>query len=317
MSLSGHLQSKASPVRAWFEERFAGTRPVVTAANRALREGRDACEVLSPEGSDPSLVGTAVDYFLRCHLSPEALQQTVARNAANLLGFTGTNRAEELERQAAAEVERLAPWKRNLRMSEWRELALACTILARFEQWYRAGPAVAAYIKDPLAQLKDEDGFRELGALVVNEASLDDTAALGQIAVEDHCDFKDPNPLYLNPKFAQSIPIGGADADLIVGQELWDWKATRQTGVVGRFELWQLIGYVLCDTENEYSIKRVGVSALRWRRRVSWPIDELLAELAGAEPAPLPTLRAEFAEVVASVARTRAEWSRLVRDLRV
>ena len=71
--------------------------------------------------------------------------------------------------------------------------------------------------------------------------------------------------------FALSAQVGGADADVICGDLLLDFKATSTTSIVGRGELWQLVGYALADADNQFGIRQVGVAALRWRRR--WPID--------------------------------------------
>ena len=87
-------------------------------------------------------------------------------------------------------------------------------------------------------------------------------------------------PLVLNPKFEQSRALGGADADLIVGRLLIDLKATTTPGIVGRFELWQLLGYALADTEDKFGIREVGIAALRWCSSISWPLKDLMHGLA-------------------------------------
>lgn len=84
--------------------------------------------------------------------------------------------------------------------------------------------------------------------------------------------------------------------------------------MVGRHELWQLAGYALADSTDEYEIREVGIAALRWRSMVSWPLTGLLEELAPGppaglrilgdessrkEPIDLAALRGDFARVVA------------------
>jgi len=83
--------------------------------------------------------------------------------------------------------------------------------------------------------------------------------------------------------------LGGADADLIARRLLIDWKATTTPGIVGREQLWQLLGYVLADTDDEYEIREVGIAALRWRSIKIWPLDELLAELSIGHPTKVTT----------------------------
>lgn len=46
MSLSSHLDSKNSPVRAWFEERLPETQHVARETNRKLRGEATECSVL-------------------------------------------------------------------------------------------------------------------------------------------------------------------------------------------------------------------------------------------------------------------------------
>lgn len=55
MSLSSHLNSKGSPVRAWFEQRLPETQSVAREANRRLRGDASECSVRRIDGADPSL----------------------------------------------------------------------------------------------------------------------------------------------------------------------------------------------------------------------------------------------------------------------
>ena len=304
MSLVRHLKARRSPIRAWFAEHFPATRVVSTEANRLLREGRDTCVVPPELGSDMGFVGVAVDLLLRAHLEPDALERTFATTGARRLAATRTPSAVALERAAVSEVARLAPYETSLSAAEWRELAVACGVLARFEQWYRAGPAVRGVIQWPLEQLGEDADYADLAELVTDPASVADLVTLGRVAVADHEDLRRADELRLNPTFHLSRAMGGADADVIAEHVLWDWKASSQAKIVGRPELWQVLGYALCDTDDEYGIRRVGVSAVRWRRRVSWGLDELIEALAAGVPAPgLDALRREFAAVVDEAGR--------------
>jgi len=108
----------------------------------------------------------------------------------------------------------------------------------------------------------------------------------------------------LNPKFALSVALRGADADLIADGVLWDLKSTADAkGVVGRKEIWQLLGYALADRDNEYAITHVGISALRRRTTVIWPLDELLAALSNQRDQTIAAWRADFANTVLETSR--------------
>ena len=301
MSLHAHLRSRSSPVRAWFEESFPATRAVAMEANRSLRGGdhRTACPVPPPRGSDCSLVGMAVDYLVRVHLRPDALDRTVAQTGAQMLDHRlRGERAARVEREAVRRIAQAEPWRRLLDDDEWPEMCAACAGLARLEQWYRAGPAVLGYTVDPLRHVEGLDDFV---STTVGEASLADLAHLGRIAVEDHLDLRRCRTLALNPRFRESLALGGADADLVCDGLLLEWKATATGSVVGREELWQLLGYVLADGDDAHRLRSVGISAVRWRRRASWSIEELVSEL-GTAARPLDRWRSEFAALVREAA---------------
>lgn len=100
----------------------------------------------------------------------------------------------------------------------------------------------------------------------------------------------------LNPKFAGSTDIGGADADLITDGCLWEIKTTKQRGAQREW-LRQLLGYVLLDYEDEHAIDRVGLLLQRQGTRFSWPVNELIAELSGRDDLDLTTLRVRFRRV--------------------
>lgn len=149
--------------------------------------------------------------------------------------------------------------------------------------------------------------------MTLSVKTIRDLERLGRAALEDHGGLRDARPLVLNPNFPLSAALGGADADLIAGYRLVDWKASAATQVVGRHELWQLVGYALADSTDRYEIREVGIAALRWRSEVNWPLDALLEELdpgppAGfapigggtprREPIDLASLRGDFARVV-------------------
>jgi hypothetical protein len=52
------------------------------------------------------------------------------------------------------------------------------------------------------------------------------------------------------------------DADVIFGDLLLDFKATSTTSIVGRGELWQLVGYALADADDHFGIRQVGVGGV-------------------------------------------------------
>lgn len=319
MSLTGHLRRKQSPVRAWIEERFPATQTFSRDANRELCQG-DGCLLPAPEGSDLGLVGTGVDYLIRACLRVRALDDTVARRTAEKLDQlqVASGKAGRAERKAVKRIKALRPTRVVLDDEGSRELASLCLFLARIEQYYRAGPnpALFQFLIFPLEDW-DGDELDELVATTVPEPSIEDLSALGRSVVSDQLTLTKRRPLRLNPKFALSVDLGGADADLIAGSTLVDWKATTTSRAVGRQELWQLLGYALADTKDEYRIDHLAVGALRWRMNLSWPLDQFMAGLAPADLPPLAKLRREFAKLVREVRaeqRARFEAARTRRQ---
>ena len=104
--------------------------------------------------------------------------------------------------------------------------------------------------------------------------------------------------LVCNPSFTQTRALGGADADLITEDGLLiELKSTSTARTCSTVDLWQLCGYALADTENEYGITSVGISALRWRMQATWPLAELLDGLAG-QHVDVNDLRRDFAAML-------------------
>ncbi len=318
MSLSSHLESKSSPVRAWLEGHFPETRNVAREANRKLCGGATECPISRIEGADAGLVGTAVDYLLRACLRVTSIEWTVASEAVQVLAADPRidMRAIEVEREAVSDIKKLRPSRHELADDEWIDLCVRCLVLARFEQFYRAGPMNPAIFDLLIRPLRQCNGLDEFVELSLSPTTIQDLAQLGRAAWEDQGDLRKARPLVLNPRFHLSSGLGGADADLIARHRLVDWKATTTTGVVGRHQLWQLIGYALADSTDQYEIREVGIAALRWCSAVSWPLTELLDELAPGPPAglvflggdsprkesiDLAALRGDFARVVAGM----------------
>lgn len=306
MSLTSLLRAGRGPVWDWFEANLPETQRLCTSANRELRGGgtKEPCAVPPVPGTDRGLVGTAVGYLLSAHLRPDALDYTVATNAAAILD--GPLRRVRIvpsviERLAVARIVELGPSRSTLDSERWAELCRLVAILARFEQYFRAGPSVLPYLAEPVkAHGHDLD---ELARSLINEASMRDLDTLGRVTVEDHLSIREASELYIGPGFAQSLPLGGADADLIYDGTLVDLKSTAEARVIGREEVWQLIGYLLADTDDSYGIAQVGFAALRRRRSIFWLVEDLVRELAGGQTQPVKQLREEFANLLEPLVR--------------
>jgi hypothetical protein len=306
VSLTSHLRDPRSPVRAWFGSRLGATSDVVRAANEQLRgpgHERDGRVVsLSRLGREPSiprigdaaLVGHGVDWLLRLSLAdePPPERSASALGAGRIVAVSRDPGALVVFEQVVERCIALAP-ARGLSGAAWLDLCRCCLVLAWMERAYRA-PFGTETIVDRVDGNGDLAGWSER---LVTRLDLEDLDALGRAALEDHADLRDGRVLVPNPTFALSAALGGADADLIAGATLLDFKTTATTRVVTGQDVWQVVGYALADTDDVFGLTHAGVSALRWRTRVIWPLDVLLGHLAG-EALTLHRARGEFADVV-------------------
>jgi hypothetical protein len=299
MSLSSHLEDRTSPVRQWFEARLPVPRSLIVATNRAARGRARECPRPSVPGSNPGLVGTAIDYVMRAFLLNDPFPRTAAATGAELLDRFNAADIDALCRGALEEIAAVRPWEQPPEGIVLATVCDACIVLASLEQAYRGGLPVLMAWKEWL-DTADGDATA-LRALLASESTREDLVTLASACVPDHLWCRDCTTAYPNPQFALSIPLGGADADLVVDGQLIDFKTSKKATVIGTTEIRQLLGYALADTDDVYKIQRVSLSALRWGTHTSWPLTELLAELSGDPDPSLAAWREDFAAVVLSL----------------
>jgi hypothetical protein len=298
VSLLSHLGARDSPVRAFFASRLPDTADVVRAAAAELRDGRKVAPLKASAGVNPGRAGTAVDYLVRFGLASEPCPRDggPATLGAGMLEGRLAPAARHAAQQGLQMVHATAAFDRDVSDQEWEDLARVALLFAVFEQCYRSG-----ILPEQFEELSTVPGdWRDWADLVCTEAEVEDVAILGWAAVQDHSSIRG-RKLICNPVFAQSAALGGADADLITDTGLLiDFKSTSTTRTCSTIDLWQLCGYALADTNDDYKIRSVGLSALRWRTQHSWELAELLPMLAG-EPLRLEHLRRDFAAVLAQL----------------
>jgi hypothetical protein len=120
-----------------------------------------------------------------------------------------------------------------------------------------------------------------------------DLVKLLEAATSDVADLYAAEALYIDPVFALSSALGGADADVIADGLLIDFKASRARSVIGATDVYQLVGYALADLDDWYRIRSVGIHALRWRTRWTISLEVLLRRLSGVDR-PVPDWRERF-----------------------
>jgi hypothetical protein len=307
MSLVDQLQR--GPVREWLEANFPNTRTIGGRANAVLRGGPShvPCAVPPVPGADRALVGHAVGYVLYAHLREGALGglSPAAIGAARIAMRVGDlkPRPTDIAHAVMIRIRELRPWERTLPDDQWRELCGLACVLGRFEQYFRQGLATVPGMVKRLRDCGGDTGA--LAAAVANPATLADLMALSRVVVEDLVHLRNAANLQVEPGFAQSVALGGADADLIYDGTLLDLKSSALPSPVGRRELWQLARYLLADTDDRYKIERVGFAAVRRRHTVFWPAQDYLSVLAAEPERSVADWRVDFAALLAPLREQR------------
>lgn len=313
MSLTSELDRPGGLLGRYLRERF----PLLRLVQGPYREAAAALvPLLPPEGARIAYgtVGTAFDWRVRFLLHPQP-DLRLAFLGAGLLGRRWMALAGELAGEvggslhlrlggsgpgaAAAATPATAPAAGGPVDRE--RLVRACYALALFTEVLRAGPLpgsplgllpATATVDDLLALAGDGE---VVDLLALTEAARE--SLLPAVAIRG-------GPLRLGPTFAGSLEVGGADADLIAGGlllelkvQLGDKTKDGRRCSLERRTLFELLGYLLLDYDDAYQVDTLGVYSARWRYLVTWPVGELLAELAGG-PVDLAEERAAFAALI-------------------
>jgi len=290
MALTKHLRNKDSPVWAFFAQRLPNTRAPMN-RNGAWSPGEALVLPSSEAGYPWSTVGVAFDYRARYLLRPTPLADLVASSGARrlcrLTGHTTSLPAAwpDLEKALSEAVAAVASQEGAVAQEE--DLARLCLLLARFEETFRAplpGPDWALMRLGPKASLAQM-------LATADERAVADLLGLTRLFRDRRSDLPAAS-LVLNPTFAGSGYVGGADADLIASGCLIDLKVSKP-GRPKPHELWQLAGYALLDWEDEYALHSLAIYFARHGLTVQWEVDELLSLLAGS-PVSVASMRKEF-----------------------
>jgi hypothetical protein len=288
MSLTAHLKDKESPVRQFLYTTFPNSGPITAETKSYL----STAKTILPAGTvQYAAVGMALDYRIRYCFGVTPPERLTAYEGA-LVGILAGKLAEDLVRgfftRLKQSVARIKPVQQRLDAAPEATLNRYCYTLGLFELLYRAGPQV----RSPLFAARSVD---DLLAIAPAHA-IDD---LCELSWGFHASFEGDltRPAILNPSFAGSGDVGGADADLILDGCLMDVKATTRPAL-DRSWLYQLLGYVLLDYTDECHIREVAIHMARQRVTLKWPLVRFLATMSGDDRLTLCQVRARFQEAV-------------------
>lgn len=334
MSLTRLLKDTESPVREFIyasapELSVAGMRGAIGSAT-ATRFGFDELTALETQIPIPAEVkpsqrkshaivaGMALDYRLRMDLPGFDIGETTAWKGLKRLQANPDviHRGKHI---AALLQDALNFGYLTLKEKDPHPLSLArlSVPLAWCEAVYRAGP-VTALTNDLGRRIKRAKDAVELATTGIDEELLFDVARMHNPLLpllEQWNEAANEGYGYTpNPTFMGSIAVGGADADLVIGDLLIDIKTREQIANPWiRDTLFQLLGYALLDIDDAHGIRRVGILLPRQPYVAIWALDDILGR--DADEA-LPELRDEFAVLLARMLadRIRVDLDELDED---
>ncbi|MDA1002991.1 MAG: hypothetical protein O3B31_06540 [Chloroflexi bacterium] len=296
MSLTGLLGEKGSPFRAIFRELLPDTSRFVRDLNRELT----SFPLNTERPSDSGLSGTALDYRLRYYFAVTPPAETVAGRGAAAFNRKGVAaaltsyfRTADLAIEVAIEpVGRLLPDKQEI------ALCRHCVVLAYCEQFFRSGRSLLFDVASETGTLPKN--LQEL----VPEDTVADVANVSRRFFEHQYPQLAGRSVVLNPTFDGSRDVGGADADIIAGDSLIEFKSTIRAQPIQGNDIYQLLGYACLDYSDAHHIRRVGFSMLRRDVLKEWDLGALVDELSGGKTQ-LPLLRDRVRAYATSLAEER------------
>jgi hypothetical protein len=309
----------------FIKQQFSQTGALTKDANRQLRDALTLRPVVQTGESYPYIyLGTAIDYRIRYAFAITPYQRLVAWEGALQLAVQPASSEQDIlldedevfkillitpiffdiTRGVAqgpypfklirqffealdAVLKVIQPVGRRLELQAEHLLDRYCFVLSLFEQAARSN----TYLQGPLMQPTVKRSVEELLA-IPQQSWIDDMGMLFN-AFYDRYQHLLSLPHVLNPTFAGSGDVGGADADLVVDGCLIDIKTSIAPQLKADY-LYQLAGYLLLDYDDQLHINAVGIYMARQAILFRWAVPEFLHVLTGDSRADLQTLRLQF-----------------------
>jgi hypothetical protein len=261
---------------------------------RSRLPARAALRPEPPDGIRPawSMLGQAIDHRIRYALSDKATPSGAAQAGMMCASGLAKPAVSQAIRQIAGDlpmaltelVQRERPADRTRPMllapAAEEELLRICYAMSWFEAVYRTR---RLWPGTPLGEATPDLDLNTVIASVPGYA-VTDLAAQVRLAADALGPLRaayPPRDVHTGITFAGSLDVGGADADLIIGDLLLDLKATAIATKARREDFLQLIGYVLLDYDDRYGIARMGIYLTRFGTLITWAVKEFL-DLLGA-----------------------------------
>jgi hypothetical protein len=321
MSLTSELSRATSPINLLLRKYFPRIDKVVKLAKQRL----NGMTTIRPENAPPwALIGTAFDYRLRFYFPQEVSTFNTLVAASGLdvacgqpvffpyggdedeleailediqqeeqegdTGFLSVKIGMMLIARFEAFIREVEPARKRLGRKSEDELLRYCIVFGMLDEFYRRGfnagsplllPQPKQTVSEMLALAEDDwiEDLRNLSWGFFDEFE----SMLGKSAI-------------LNPVFQGSSLVGGADADLILDRCLIEIKTTINP-LRDNNAIYQLLGYVLLDLEDNFKLERIGIYLSRQLTYFEWSLNELMEIASGGEKTDLAKLREEVVGV--------------------
>ena len=308
MSLTSNLSNPTSVVSLFMRKQFPQTSQVLANWQQQLRD----VPITQPHRAVPwPLIGTAIDYRLRYYFDgfssdcggANSVVMNLSINAAHsrndpellLQARTAGARAKAFFSHLEAFVLSRRPAGRLLDATDEALLNRYCLVLADWQMAARNPNYAEASPFPPLPRWSEAWDTDPTPLLTLAKPRwVRDLCEMSRGFFEQRQDLL-RGRVVLNPVFggSRTIEVGGAEGDLIVDGCLIEIKATTRPQPQGEF-LYQLLGYVLLDYDDEFHIDAIGVYLARQRTLLRWPLSALLPMATGRGQVSLTELRSAF-----------------------
>lgn len=234
-------------------------------------------------------IGTAFDYRLRLHLGFDT-KSNVIQLAPYRMMMLGSGLGREVDMkwfESIKELLQVTPKGND------ETLAKISVILAWLDQGFRGSPQWPDGMK-AIAETaaKTSWTWQDIVWAVESTTSAEITELM-QLAL----DVGVPEGETLcAPEFAGSKLVGGADADLIIDECIYDVKTTVNPRPNLPQSIRQILGYVLLDWIDQYELDRIGMYFSRQGKWMSWSIPDVVSVAASYPSMTVSMLREEFRE---------------------
>ena len=286
MSLTSELRSKDSWVNQFFKSELGKVTDFVKSQGPLVK----TLPLKVPLGvhGQAARVGTAFDYRVRLHLGDSISESTVLHGGIIRMQLYGSELGRTIDAAWAAWMTRLL---RETPEGDELTLSRASIVLAWLDKGFRSSGRWSDGMRSIAENIDQHEtpGWHHF-AISVDEEIASEVSALYRI-VENRLP---ATGAVCGPTFAGSRAVGGADADLIVANCLYDIKTTEHPRNALVKDLRQLIGYALLDWDNEYDLDRVGFCYPRQAVCITWPLSQLIGKCTSSGSTDLRTLRRRF-----------------------